>query len=105
MLAERGYNDREVARAVGVHRITVWRLRKRVVERGLEAALARPHRKKLDEDRREYLLALSRSEPPKGRARWTLQLLADTLVERGIVESISHVAVWQALKNDAPRRD
>lgn len=105
LLAEQGYNDREVARAVGVHRVTVWRLRKRVAERGLEAALARPHCKKLDEDRREYLLTLARSEPPNGTIRWTLQLLADALVERGLVESISRVAVWQALRNGFTRRD
>ena len=105
LLAERGHNDREVARAIGVHRVTVWRLRKRVAERGIEAAIARPHRKKLDEDQREYLHALARSEPPKERARWTMKLLAATLVERGIVESISHVAVWRALKDGTRYRD
>ena len=105
LLAERGHNDREVARAIGVHRVTVWRLRKRVAERGIEAALARPYRKKLDEDQREYLHALARSAPPNGRARWTMKLLTATLVERGIVESISHVAVWQALKDGTPHRD
>ena len=103
LLAEAGCNDREVARIVGVDRITVWRLRKRVAERGLEAAL-RNHAvhmpRKLDADHKALLIDLARSEPPQGRQRWTLRLLAERLVELGVVESISEVTVWKALKSE-----
>ena len=101
LLSEIGCSDSEVAEIAGVHKTTVWRLRKRVGERGLEAALAGARRKKLGDEQRAYLLALSRSEPPEGRTRWTTQLLADTLVERGVVEDISHVTVWKALRRGA----
>ncbi len=55
-------------------------------------------RKKIDGDVEAHLVALSCSEPPPGRARWTLRLLADSIVELGYVESISHEAVRQTLK-------
>ncbi len=55
-------------------------------------------RKKIDGDVEAHLIALSCSEPPPGRARWTLRLLADSIVELGYVESISHEAVRQTLK-------
>ena len=102
LLAEEGHNDREVAKVVGVDRITVWRLRKRVAERGLEAALIN-HRKhsptKLNASQKIYLMTLACSEPPQGREWWTLQLLAERLVELGMVEKISHVTVWKALRS------
>ena len=44
------------------------------------------------------LVALACGEPPEGRAGWTLKLLADRLVEREIVESISTETVRQTLK-------
>ena len=102
LLAEEGYNDREVARVVGVDRITVWRLRKRFAEGGLEAALInyREHMpKKLNADQKTYLMTLARSEPPQGREWWTLGLLAERLAEVGMVEKISHVAVWKVLRS------
>ena len=101
LLAEEGYNDREVARVVGVDRITVWRLRKRFAERGLKATLVnyREHLpKKLNADQKTYLMTLACSEPPQGREWWTLQLLAERLAEVGMVEKISHLAVWKALR-------
>lgn len=101
LLSDKGYSDSEVAEIAGVHKTTVWRLRKRVRERGLEAALVGARRKKLGKEQRAYLLALSRSEPPERRTRWTMQLLADTLVERGMIEDISHVTVWKVLRRGA----
>jgi transposase len=79
-------------------------VRQRLVERGLEGALARkkqqrPSRQRLLDGKREAeLIALACSAPPEGRARWTLHLLADRLVELQVVESISHETVRQTLK-------
>ena len=82
---------------------TVHRLRQRLVEEGFEATLLRKpkvrHRApKLDGEKEARLVALACSGPPKGRARWTLQLLADKLVELDVVASISAETVRVRLK-------
>ena len=73
------------------------------MEQGLQAALERQPRKRersrvLDGDGEAQLVALMCGEPPPGQSRWTLQLAADRLVELDVVESISHEAVRQVLK-------
>ena len=84
--------DEEIARALKVGSATVERVRRRCVEEGVEAALGRRHQVnrrpgKLDGDGEARLVAMACSQPPEGRAGWTLQLLADRLVEWEIVES------------------
>ena len=95
--------DDEIAKAVDVNRSTVERVRIRCVEEGFEAALRpRPsrqlHPRKLDGIQEAHLVALACSPAPKGRARWSLRLLADKLVELEIVDDISYEAVRQTLK-------
>lgn len=98
------WTDIEVAEALDVHATTVASVRKRFVEEGLEAAInrrkqKRPSRvKKLDGAKEAQLLALACGEPPEGRARWTLHLLADELVRLEVVDSISYQTVRRALK-------
>ena len=101
--AEGPMKDQEIARALGVGISTVERVRRRCVDEGLEAALGRKEQlrrrqKKLDGSGEAHLIALACSEPPEGRANWTLQLLAGQLVEREIVESISAETVRNTLK-------
>ena len=79
------------------------RVRQRCVEEGLEAALGRRQQlnrrqRKLDGAGEARLIALACSQPPEGRAGWTLRLLADQLVECEIVDSISTETVRQTLK-------
>ena len=79
------------------------RVRQRCVEEGLEAALQRkpsPGRqyRKLDGAQEAKLIALACSDPPAGRVCWTMQLLADKLVELEIVEAISSQTVRRTLK-------
>jgi len=98
-----GWADEEIAEAFEVGLSTIHRLRQRLVEEGLEAALARKPRSrhrapKLDGEKEARLVALACSAPPEGRARWTLQLLADKLVELQVVDSISDEAVRLRLK-------
>jgi hypothetical protein len=96
--------DEEVAETLGVHENTVRAVRERFVMEGLDSALERkkratpPTEPKLDGAAQARLTAIACSEPPAGRARWTLQLLGDQLVELKIVESISRETVRQALK-------
>jgi len=96
--------DEEVAAALGCHVRTVENLRRRFVLQGLAAALDRkrqehPSReRKLDGEGEARLVALACSEPPEGRTRWTLQLLADALVTWEVVEAISGQTVRRMLK-------
>lgn len=98
-----GKTDVDIADALQVGLITVGRVRRRLVEQGLEAALNRqPQRnrraKKLDGNAEAFLVATACSEAPEGRSSWTLKLLADRLVECEYVDSISPETVRQALK-------
>jgi hypothetical protein len=98
-----GCADLEICRAVEVSRPTVERVRKRFALSGLEAALYPRSRltapeRRLDGAQEAQLIALTCSAPPPGRTRWTLRLLASGLVEREIVNTISHESVRQTLK-------
>ena len=81
---------------------TITNIRKKFVEGGVEKALydkARPGAiPKITGEVEAQLTLLACSAPPEGRARWTLQLLADKLVELKLVDSISDVAVMHRLK-------
>lgn len=100
--ANEGLKDDEIVSALNTSRSTVERTRKRFVEGSVQKAInddPRPgKRRKLDGRGEAHLIALACSEAPEGHARWTLRLLADGLVELGVVESISHEAVRQTLK-------
>jgi transposase len=96
--------DAQVAAALDVAVNTVANVRQRFVEGGPAGALARkpqcrPSKARLLDGRAEArLIALACSEPPAGRAHWTLQLLADRLVELRVVEGVSADTVGRALK-------
>lgn len=95
--------DTDIAKAIYTSRLTVERVRKRFVVEGLDSALnpkVQKHRKqkKLDGKAESFLIATACSAAPEGRSDWTLQLLADRLVECKIVDSISGECVRQTLK-------
>ena len=96
--------DEKIARALKVGTATVERVRRRCcVEEGLARALGRKEQlnrrpRKLDGEGEAQLTALTCSQPPDGRASWTLHLLADRLVEREVVDSISTETVRRCLK-------
>jgi len=101
--------DERVAEAVETSQPTVSRVRKQYFEEGVEAAINRraPNRlyhRKLDGEQEARLVALACGEPPEGRARWSLRLLADKLVELEIVEEVSYQTVRRTLKktNSSP---
>jgi len=102
LLADEGRSDREIAEVLHTGTATVARIRQRFVEGNLDGALnERPRpggKKKLDEKGEAILEALAQSKPPAGRNRWTLQLLADRLVELKVVDSISHETVRHEVK-------
>ncbi len=100
--ADEGLTDQQVSQALLVGASTVSRVRRRFVEEGLESALKeRPRpgqRRKLDGKQEAHLVAVACSPAPEGRAQWTLQLLANQVVELKLADSISPETVRQMLK-------
>lgn len=100
-----GCTDKQIAMVLGASVSTVERVRRRFVEEGLEASLTeRPRiggalQRKLDGHQEAYLLALASSDPPDeaGIRRWSMQMLAERLIEVGIVEEISAETVRREL--------
>ena len=98
-----GWPDERVAETLEISRMTVMRVRQQFVAEGLDATL---HRKrpsgrqyrKLDCQQEAQLVALACSVAPEGRARWTMVLLADRLVEMKVVDAIDPATVWRTLK-------
>ena len=96
--------DTDATRAFGVNVRTVALLRERLVEEGLAAALDRKKQVRpsitpmFDGEKEARLIALACGPKPEGRARWTLELLADRVVELNIVESCSPQTVMRVLK-------
>ena len=95
--------DQEISRALKVGTATVERVRRRCVEEGVDTALGRREQlrrrqRKLDGQSEAHLIAMAISQPPEGRVNWTMQMLADGLVEREMVDSISPETVRRTLK-------
>lgn len=96
--------DERVAEAFDVHVVSVQKIRQQFVIEGFEATLSRkrqnppPRTLVFDEGKERTLLAVAQGDPPAGRARWTLHLLADELVRLEVVDSVSHETVRRALK-------
>jgi transposase len=93
----------DVAEALGVTARTIEHLKQRFVEEGLEVALIRkplfkPRDRTFDGAFDARITALACSDPPKGRSRWTLRLLADKAVELKISDSVSAMTVQRSLK-------
>ncbi len=98
------WTDGQIVEAFEVGARTVQSIRKRFVEEGLDAAIERKkqcrlsRQRVLDGEKEAKLVAVSCSEAPPGRTRWTLRMLGDELVRLEIVESISHETIRQTLK-------
>ena len=103
--ADEGWTDERISEALDTSVSTIERTRRRFVEEGIEAALnrrksTRRYERKLDGNAEAHLVALACSAPPEGRDRWTLRLLAETLVslKQVDIDTVSHEAVRQVLK-------
>ncbi len=95
--------NEQISKVLKVGMRTIDRVKKKLVEEGLDAVLERRptkrnYQSKVDGDTEAKLITLCCSEPPKGFAKWSLRLLADKMVELKYVQSISHVTVRSVLK-------
>uniref|UniRef100_UPI001FDAB6B2 IS630 family transposase n=1 Tax=Bradyrhizobium sp. Cp5.3 TaxID=443598 RepID=UPI001FDAB6B2 len=101
LAADAGARDEEIATSVGVGGSTVYRTKRRFVEGNLERALSEEPRpgaeRKLTGKEEALLVATACAGPPKGRARWTLKLLAGAMVKLTEHKSLSHETVRRRL--------
>jgi transposase len=95
-------DDKTIASSLHIGTATVARIRQRFVEGGVKHALTEDHRpggkRKLDDKHEAFLIATACSDAPEGRKTWTMQLLADRLVEVKMVDTISDETVRRTLK-------
>jgi transposase len=102
--AGEGWSDSRIIKALETSATTVYRTRQQLVEEGFEAVLSRKKRARppvppiFDGEKEARLIALACSQPPKGRARWTLRLLEDKVVELNIVDRASDSTIGRVLK-------
>jgi len=96
--------DHRICEALEVGHATVERVRQRYAQEGLIQAVVRrpqperPEQRKLDGEKEAHLIALTCSQHPAGKKRWSLRLLANTMMDLGEVESLSHETVRATLK-------
>jgi transposase len=108
--AGEGWSDSRIMEALGTSATTVYRTRQQLVEEGFDAVLRRkqcirpPVAPIFDGEKEAQLIALACSQPPKGRARWTLRLLEDKVVELNIVDRASDSTIWRVLKKTRSSR-
>jgi transposase len=108
LLAAEERRDEDIATALHIGVATVERTRRRFVEEGLDASLReRPRpgaRPKLGPKQQAFVVALACTKPPEGRERWTMQLLAERVVELAIVPDITDEAIRRLLKRTSSSR-
>ena len=99
-----GWSDSRIIAGLDTSASLIYRMRKQLVEEGFEAVLSRKQRatpavaRIFDGEKEARLIALACSKPPKGRARWTLRLLENKVVELGIVDHASDSTIGRTLK-------
>ncbi len=98
------WSDEQIQQAFGVGLSTIWRVRKRFLENGLEDALKRrpqpprPEKRILNGRHEAYLIALSCGEKPEGREHWSVRLLAHKMVEAGYMQQVGRETIRMTLK-------
>jgi Homeodomain-like domain len=99
-----GWSDNRIIEALDTTPSMLYRVRKQLVEEGLEAVLSRKKRETppiapiFDGEKEAKLIALACSAPPEGFARWSLRLLEEKVVELNIVDHASDSTIGRVLK-------
>ena len=102
LFADKQYCNNDISKMTNVHRQSIWRIKKRYVEEGLDSALkekARPGQPRKYTDKQEAeIIAMTCTDPPKGRERWSVRLLTERMKRRKGFESINRETVRLILK-------
>lgn len=102
LLANEGKDNDIICQMLKVHRQKIWRVKKRYIEEGLEATLSEKPRsgqpRKYKNHHEAEIIALACTNPPEGRKRWALQLLAETLQKKKDFETITGESIRLVLK-------
>jgi transposase len=104
LLAAEERRDEDIAKALRIGVATVERTRRRCVEEGVEASLRERPRPGARPKEQAFVVALACTRPPEGRERWTLQLLAERVVELQIVPDITDESIRRLLKRTSSSR-
>jgi transposase len=104
------WSVKQIQAAFAVGSTTIKRIRQRLVQQGLTAAVQRkrqgprPHKRKIDGQQEAHLIAMMCTQKPEGRERWTLRAVRDRAIELEIVEEVSHETIRSVLKktNSSP---
>src|SRR5438128_1151188 len=108
--SEQGWSDKQIMQAYGVGETTIWRVRTRFLEHGLDDALKRrpqaerPEKRRLTGEDEAHLIALACTQAPKGYERWSIRLLTKTALELEIVSQVGRETVRQVLKKMSSNR-
>ena len=102
LLANEGYSAKSISKITRLHRQSVWRIKKRYLEEGLESALEEKPRpgqpKKYAKEQEAEIIAIACTSPPKGRRRWTVRLLMEEVRKRHGFETINRESIRLVLK-------
>jgi transposase len=101
-----GWTDSKISESLNIGHATIERIRKRFVEEGIESALNRREQKKrrpriIDGEKEADLMAIACSETPREKRSWTLQMLADKILELKVVEQVSIETIRQSLADSS----
>lgn len=106
LMADEGYSNKEIVEILKTTKPTIVQIKKRYCQEGLDSAINEKPRSgapiKIDGTIEAQVTLIACSEPPEGRSSWTLQLIADKLVELEAVESISAMSIQRTLKKVKP---
>jgi len=102
LLSDEGYNTEQISKLARVHRQTIWRIKKRYAQEGLDSALEEKPRSgqppKYKEKEEAQIVALACTNPPEGRKRWTLELMTSSLKKKKGLETINRETIRLILK-------
>ena len=106
LMADEGYSNKEIVEILKTTKPTIVQIKKRYCQEGLDSAIKEKPRSgapvKMDGTVEAEVTLIACSEPPEGRSSWTLQLIADKLVELEVVDSVSAMSVQRTLKKAKP---
>ena len=102
LLSDEGYSNKHISEVTKVHRQSIWRIKKRYMEEGLNSALEEKPRsgkpKKYTDKEEAEIIAMACTDPPKGRKRWTIRLLTEKMKKRKDLRTINRESVRLILK-------